>query len=292
MASHDIFAGESRRLTDLLRVLPGSTVDLSSYDTRATSGYAGHGKKDAEALRLAMGVELADLQERLFADGRSFPERATSVLVVLQGMDTSGKGGTVSHVFSLMNPAGIEHTAFKVPTPEERKHDFLWRITNALPEKGMIGIFDRSHYEDVLVVRVENLVLEDVWGARYDQINDWEATLADSGTRIIKCFLHISPEAQKARLGARLADPSKYWKYNPGDIDVRAKWDEYRKAYEAVLSKCSTDVAPWYVIPSDRKWYRNWAVATLVHETLLSIDPVWPPATFDVATEKARVAGS
>jgi len=292
MASHDIFAGESRRLTDLLRVLPGSTVDLSSYDTRATCGYAGHGKKDAEALRLAMGVELADLQERLFADGRSFPERATSVLVVLQGMDTSGKGGTVSHVFSLMNPAGIEHTAFKVPTPEERQHDFLWRITNALPDKGMIGIFDRSHYEDVLVVRVENLVPEDVWGARYDQINDWEAKIADSGTRIIKCFLHISPEAQKARLAARLADPSKYWKYNPGDIDVRAKWDEYREAYEAALSKCSTDVASWYVIPADRKWYRNWAVATLVHETLLSIDPAWPPATFDVATEKARVAGS
>jgi PPK2 family polyphosphate:nucleotide phosphotransferase len=292
MASHDIFAGESRRLTDLLRVLPGSTVDLSSYDTRATSGYAGRGKKDAEALRLAMGVELADLQERLFADGRSFPERATSVLVVLQGMDTSGKGGTVSHVFSLMNPAGIEHTAFKVPTPEERKHDFLWRITNALPDKGMISIFDRSHYEDVLIVRVENLVPEDVWGARYDQINDWEAKVAGSGTRVIKCFLHISPEEQKARLAARLADPSKYWKYNPGDIDVRAKWDEYREAYEAALSKCSTDVAPWYVIPADRKWYRNWAVATLLHETLLSIDPAWPPATFDVATEKARVAGS
>ncbi len=292
MASHDISAGESRRLSDLLRVLPGSTVDLSSYDTRSTVGYEGSGKKEAKRLRRAMGEELSDLQERLFADGRSFPERATSVLVVLQGMDTSGKGGTVSHVFSLMNPAGIEHTAFKVPTPEERKHDFLWRITNALPGQGMIGIFDRSHYEDVLVVRVENLAPEDVWSARYDQINEWEMNVAGSGTRIIKCFLHISPEKQKSRLAARLVDPSKYWKYNPGDIDVRAKWDEYREAYEVALSKCSTDVAPWYVIPADRKWYRNWAVATLLHEALLSIDPTWPPATFDVATEKARVAAS
>ncbi len=290
MASHDIFAGESRRLSDLLRVLPGSTVDLKSWDPRSTAGFPGDGKKDAERLRQAMLVELADLQERLFADGRSFPERATSVLVVLQGMDTSGKGGTVSHVFSLMNPAGIEHTAFKAPTPEERRHDFLWRITKALPEQGMISIFDRSHYEDVLIVRVERLVPEDVWGKRYDQINEWEAKVADSGTRIIKCFLHISPHAQKERLAARLADPSKYWKYNPGDIDARAKWDEYAEAYEAALSKCSTDVAPWYVIPADRKWYRNWAVATLLHEALLSIDPKWPPATFDVATEKARVA--
>ncbi|MBI4900311.1 MAG: polyphosphate kinase 2 family protein, partial [Actinobacteria bacterium] len=147
MASHDIFAGESRRLSDLLRVLPGSTVDLASYDTKATAGFPGDGKKDAERLRQQMSVEMADLQERLFADGRSFPEHATSVLVVLQGMDTSGKGGTVSHVFSLMNPAGIEHTAFKAPTPEERSHEFLWRISKALPGTGMIGIFDRSHYE-------------------------------------------------------------------------------------------------------------------------------------------------
>lgn len=292
MASHDIFPGESRRLSDLLRVLPGSTVDLASYDTRATAGFPGDGKKDSERLRQQMSLEIADLQERLFADGRSFPERATSILVVLQGMDTSGKGGTVSHVFSLMNPAGIDHTAFKAPTPEERKHDFLWRVTNALPATGMIGIFDRSHYEDVLIVRVESLVPQEVWGGRYEQINDWEAKVAASGTRIIKCFLHISQHEQKARLAARLADPSKYWKYNPGDIDVRAKWDEYTEAYEAALSRCSTDIAPWYIVPADRKWYRNWAVATLLHEALLSIDPTWPPATFDVATEKARVAAS
>jgi PPK2 family polyphosphate:nucleotide phosphotransferase len=292
MASHDMSAGESRRLSDLLRIMPGSSVDLSSYDTKGAPGFPADGKKDAERLRLGMADELSDLQERLFAEGRSFPENAKSVLVVLQGMDTSGKGGTISHVFGLMAPAGLELTAFKAPTPEERKHDFLWRITNALPGTGMIGIFDRSHYEDVLIVRVENLVPADVWGARYDQINEWEEKVAFSGTRIVKCFLHISPEEQKARLAARLADPSKYWKYNPGDVDVRAKWDEYTEAYEAALSTCSTEVAPWYVIPSDRKWYRNWAVATLLHEALLSIDPAWPPATFDVATEKARVAGS
>ncbi len=292
MAHHDTGADQVRRLTDLLRVQPGSAVDLTTYDTTATPGFPGGGKKAAEALLPGLGREMSDLQERLFADGKSEPDQAKRVLVVIQGMDTSGKGGTVSHVFGMVDPAGLKYTAFKAPTAEERKHDFLWRITNALPGPGMIGLFDRSQYEDVLIVRVESLVPQDVWELRYDQINEWEANVAAQGTRIIKCFLHISKDEQKARLAARLADPAKYWKYNPGDIDVRAKWDQYQEAYEAALSRCSTDVAPWYVVPADRKWYRNWAVSTLLHEHLLAINPQWPPPTFDVATEKARVAAS
>ncbi len=291
MPASDIASHDSGRLRDLLKVQPGSTVDLTSYDTRATPGFPGKGKKDAEQLREAMAPELSDLQERLYAGGR-YPQDPKRVLVVLQGMDTSGKGGTVTHVFGMMNAAGLQLTSFKAPTKEEREHGYLWRITNALPRPGMIGIFDRSQYEDVLVVRVENLVEPAVWGARYDEINAWEADVAASGTTIIKCFLHISPEEQKERLAARLADPKKYWKYNPGDVDVRAKWAQYQAAYEAALSRCSTELAPWFVIPADRKWYRNWAVATLLHEHLLAIDPQWPAASFDVATEKARVAAS
>ncbi len=280
------------RLTELLRVAPGTTVDLASYDTGAAPGYPGKGKDDAPALTLAQGGQISELQERLYADGKGDPEHARNVLVVLQGMDTSGKGGVIRHVFGMVDPQGIALRAFKAPTAEERAHDFLWRITNALPGKGMIGIFDRSHYEDVLIVRVENLVPQDVWEARYDQINAWEADLAASGTTLIKCFLHVGYEEQKARLAARLADPAKYWKYNPGDVDVRAKWPAYQEAYEAALTRCSTDVAPWFVVPSDRKWYRNWAVATLLHEHLTALDPQWPAATFDVAAEQARVAAS
>ncbi len=279
-------------LSDLLRVAPGSTVDLASYDTAATPGYPGKGKADAPALTEALGPEISELQERLYADGKGAPETAKSVLVVLQGMDTSGKGGTIRHVFGMVDPQGIALRAFKAPTEEERKHDFLWRITNALPGKGMIGIFDRSQYEDVLIVRVEGLVPEDVWQARYEQINAWEADVAASGTTIIKCFLHISADEQKNRLAARLADPAKHWKYNPGDVDARAKWPAYQEAYEAALARCSTEIAPWYVVPSDRKWYRNWAVATLLSDHLRGIAPDWPAATFDVAVEKARVAGS
>jgi PPK2 family polyphosphate:nucleotide phosphotransferase len=279
-------------LSDLLRVAPGSTVDLASYDTAGTPGYPGKGKADAPALTEALGPEISELQERLYADGKGAPETAKSVLVVLQGMDTSGKGGTIRHVFGMVDPQGIALRAFKAPTEEERKHDFLWRITNALPGKGMIGIFDRSQYEDVLIVRVEGLVPEDVWQARYDQINAWEADVAASGTTIIKCFLHISADEQKSRLAARLADPAKHWKYNPGDVGARAKWPAYQEAYEAALTRCSTEIAPWYVVPSDRKWYRNWAVATLLYDHLRGIAPDWPAATFDVAVEKARVAGS
>jgi PPK2 family polyphosphate:nucleotide phosphotransferase len=192
----------------------------------------------------------------------------------------------------LVDPQGIDLTAFKAPTEEERKHDYLWRIRNALPGAGKIGIFDRSHYEDVLVVRVESLVPEDVWSKRYDEINQFEAELVAGGTRIIKCMLNVSSEEQKARLAERLEDPTKYWKYNPADVDSREKWPAYMEAYEALLEKCNTDAAPWYVIPADRKWYRNWAVAELLRETLAGMPLSWPAAEFDVEVEKARVAAS
>ena len=281
----------STPLSELLR-LPQGPVSLAGLDASATPGYPGKGKADAPALTQAIGPQVSDLQEMLYAAGRSNPETAPRVLVILQGMDTSGKGGVIRHAMGLVDPQGIDLTAFKAPTPEERKHKYLWRIKKALPGAGKIGIFDRSQYEDVLVVRVESLVPEDVWSKRYDEINDFEARLAESGTRIIKCMLNVSFDEQKARLAERLEDPSKYWKYNPGDVDARAKWPAYREAYEALLEKCNTDVAPWFVIPADRKWYRNWAAAELLRETLAGMGLAWPPAEFDVEVEKKRVAGS
>src|SRR5690606_14963098 len=205
----------------------------------------------------ALAPELSDLQERLFAHGRTAPDSSRRILLVLQGMDTSGKGGVLRHVIGLLDPQGVTIKAFKAPTEEERRHHFLWRIERELPPPGLIVIFDRSHYEDVLVARVDQLVSEDVWTARYDEINAWEAGLVESGTILIKCFLHLSKDEQKARLEARLDDPTKHWKYNPGDLDARAKWDDYTAAYAEVLRRCNPDSAPWYVIPADRKWYRN-----------------------------------
>jgi PPK2 family polyphosphate:nucleotide phosphotransferase len=275
----------------LLR-LPHGPVSMADLDPSATPGYPGKGKADAEALTDALGPQVSDLQEMLYAAGRSNPETAPRLLFVLQGMDTSGKGGVIRHAMGLVDPQGIDLTAFKAPTEEERKHDYLWRIRNALPGAGKIGIFDRSHYEDVLIVRVDALVSEDVWSKRYDEINAFEAEVAAGGTRIIKCMLNVSFEEQKARLAERLEDPTKYWKYNPGDVDSRTKWPAYMEAYEALLEKCNTDVAPWHVIPADRKWYRNWAVAELLRETLAGMDLTWPPAEFDVEAEKKRVAAS
>ncbi|GAA3630188.1 PPK2 family polyphosphate kinase [Microlunatus ginsengisoli] len=278
-------------LSDLLR-LPHGPVDLSTLDPRATPGFPGKDKSDAPAATEVIGPELSELQERLYAAGRAAEAGAPSVLLVLQGMDTSGKGGVIRHAIGLVDPQGVKIKAFKAPTADERAHPFLWRITRELPPPGMIGIFDRSQYEDVLVVRVNELVAKSVWSARYRTINNWEAKLAAKGTVIIKCFLHISAEEQKARLLARLDDPSKYWKYNPGDVDERAKWPAYTEAYEAALEKGNTEVAPWYVVPSDRKWYRNWAVAQLLLEHLRALALGWPPADFDVAVERKRVAAS
>jgi PPK2 family polyphosphate:nucleotide phosphotransferase len=277
-------------LTELLR-LPAGTVDIGALDTRGTPGFPGT-KAHAPALTQALGPELSELQERLFASGRVSEADAKKVLVILQGMDTSGKGGVIRHAIGMVDPQGVKIKAFRAPTDEEQRHPFLWRIERELPQPGMIGIFDRSHYEDVLVARVRNLVKESVWSARYDEINAWEQGLLDSGTILIKCFLHISSAEQKERLLARLDDPTKHWKYNPGDIEERARWLAYAEAYEAVLGRCSTQLAPWFVIPADRKWYRNWAVAHLLLEHLRTLNLEWPLADFDVETEKKRLAAT
>ncbi len=282
-------APASQPLSELLR-LPAGSVRVSELDADATPGFPG-AKSDAESLTEALAPELSDLQERLFAAGREDPG-ARRVLLVLQGMDTSGKGGVIRHAIGMVDPQGVRIKAFKAPTKTERAHHYLWRIKRELPGPGMIGIFDRSHYEDVLVVRVNALVEEAVWSARYEEINAWEAKLAASGVTLVKCFLHISSDEQKERLTARLGDPTKHWKYNPGDVDERAKWAAYEEAYAAVLERCSTQHAPWHVIPSNRKWYRNWAVAQLLLEHLRGLELGWPTADFDVETEKARVAAS
>jgi PPK2 family polyphosphate:nucleotide phosphotransferase len=280
----------SSSLTELLR-LPAGPVDLAGLDPSAPPGFSGK-KADAPAATEALAPELGDLQERLYAAGRSGEAGTRRILVVLQGMDTSGKGGVIRHAIGMVDPQGVRITAFKAPTEEERKEHYLARIEREVPAPGLIGIFDRSQYEDVLVVRVNELVPEEVWRARYDEINAFEQRLVDDGTVLIKCFLHISSAEQKERLLARLDDPTKHWKYNPGDVDVRARWDDYQAAYTDALERCSTQQAPWYVIPSDRKWYRNWAVAQLLVEHLRALDLTWPVADFDVEVEKGRVAAS
>ncbi len=234
----------------------------------------------------ATGERLAELQEALYGEGVGGGSRA--VLMVLQGMDTSGKGGTIKHVCGQVNPQGLHIASFKKPTRAELRHHYLWRIRRQLPTPGMIGVFDRSHYEDVLVVRVNELVPRDIWSARYDEINDFEAELTAQGITLIKCFLHISPETQKERLIARLKNPAKHWKYNPADLDARARWTDYTEAYVDALARCSTVDAPWYVVPSDRKWYRNWAIGRLLLETLEGLKPQVPPGDFDADAELAR----
>lgn len=288
MAHHD---KKSAPLSSLLRVDPEGVVDLAAIDPEGTPGFPGD-RDDVEAATLTLEPELSDLQERLYAAGRSEPETAPSVLVVLQGMDTSGKGGVIRHSIGLIDPQGVSLKAFKAPTKEELSHHYLWRIRKALPQPGMIGIFDRSHYEDVLVVRVDDLVPALEWEQRYEEINRFEQELVDGGTTIIKCMLHIDSAEQKQRLLERLDDPGKHWKYNPGDVDSRLKWPAYQQAYTAVLDHCSTEAAPWFVIPSNRKWYRNWAVAELLREHLSGLALDWPSADFDVALEKQRVSAS
>jgi PPK2 family polyphosphate:nucleotide phosphotransferase len=271
-------------LRSLLRVPQG--VSLAEYDTRATPGSPG-GKAKALAETELVRARLADLQERLFAQSTAGDPRC--VLLVLQGMDTSGKGGTVKHVAAGLNPTGVRVTAFKAPTAEEAQHPFLWRIRRALPVPGEIGVFDRSHYEDVLIARVRKLVPRSTWSRRYGVINRFEQSLADDGVTVVKIFLHIGYEEQRERLVARLDNPAKHWKFNEGDIAERALWPSYQQAYEAALERCSTDTAPWYLVPADRKWYRNWAVAQLLLEHLELIGPEYPPAGFDVAASRAAL---
>jgi len=274
----------SSSFSDVLRLPPGP-VNLRSIETDAAPGYDGD-KKSGKADLWATGEELFDLQQRLFA-GKDDGQR--SVLLVLQGMDTSGKGGTLKHTVGLVDPQGVKITSFKAPTKEELAHDFLWRIRKGVPGPGIIGVFDRSYYEDVLIARVRELAPAEEIERRYDAINEFEAELVGAGVTIIKCMLHISPEEQKARLLARLDDPTKHWKYNPGDLAERARWADYRAAYQIALERNNTEAAPWHVVPADKKWYRNLAVGNLLLETLRRLDPQWPAADFDVEAEKQRL---
>ena len=272
---------------DLLRV--GPDFQLSAVDPRRiVAGPAD--KAEARAAAAALEGEVTEWQERLFAESKGGGQRR--LLIVLQGMDTSGKGGAAKAIDRISEPIGLRMRSFGPPTREEKRRHFLWRINRALPPVGSIGIFDRSHYEDVLIVRVRNLVPEDIWSGRYEEINDWEKKLTDGGLVFLKCMLHISKEEQQQRLLDRLADPTKHWKYNPGDVDERQLWDQYQEAYQVALTRCSTDYAPWYVIPADRKWHRDWLLSNLVAETLREMNPQYPPTDFDVEVEKARVENS
>lgn len=273
---------------DLLRAGPGFRLD--AVDPRSTPGY-GQRKKRAAA-DLAAGVdELDDLQERLYAQSRVV-DGSPAVLLVLQGMDTAGKGGIVRHVIGAVDPQGVSLAAFKKPTPEELAHDFLWRVEKRVPEPGFIGVFDRSHYEDVLIGRVRHLADDAEIERRYGAINAFEKGLVDRGIRIVKVMLHISSDEQKARLAERLDRPDKYWKYNPADVDERALWPQYMDAYQTVFDRTSTPDAPWFVVPADRKWYARLAVQALLLDALEDIDPQWPAADFDVALEKRRLAAT
>jgi len=250
------------------RVEPGAKVSLADHDPADTGGVT---KKQAGEMVAELQGRLNELQELLYATEKY------GLLVVLQGMDTSGKDGVIKHVVGAFNPQGCQVTAFKVPTVEELAHDFLWRIHKATPGRGQVGIFNRSHYEDVLVVRVESLVPEPVWRKRYEAIREFEEALAESGIVVAKFFLHISKDEQRKRIEDRLADRREHWKFRVGDLKARAKWDEYIAAYEDALSRCSTEHAPWYIIPADRKWYRNLVISEILAETLGALDMEWPP---------------
>lgn len=275
-------------LTDALR-LPAGPVDLAALasDGRPTGPSS---KREGQDALAALGAELVDLQERLYADAYTGGRRR--VLVVLQGMDTAGKGGVVEKALGLLSPLALRLTSFKKPTEEELAHDFLWRIDRALPAAGQVGVFDRSHYEDVLVPRVHGHADADELDRRYAAIVDWERDLVAGGTLVLKCFLHVSPQVQRERLLARLDDPLKQWKFKPGDVDERAHWSAYQAAYAVALERCHHDQAPWYVVPSDTKWYRNWAVAQLLLEGLRGMRLEWPRPDYDVAEQRARLEES
>jgi PPK2 family polyphosphate:nucleotide phosphotransferase len=253
---------------------------LADISPDSTPGLKGKHKK----ARLGKNAErLFELQERLYA------ERKRSVLVILQAMDTGGKDGTVTHVIGHMNPEAVEVTSFKAPTADEKRHGFLWRIRKRLPEPGYVGIFNRSQYEDVLVVRVHDLAKPDVIERRYGQINEFERKLVRSGTKVVKLMLHISYDEQRRRLLDRLHDPDKHWKFSEHDIDERAFWDDYQSAYSIAISRCSTEWAPWYVVPADDKDYRNWAVAEILVETLEEMDPQYPRPKLNIKRLERRL---
>lgn len=277
---------------DLLRAKP--RVGLASVDPAGTPGLPDRKKirKDPKAWARAdlvtLGERLAVQQEVLFANFKAAGDRRR-VLLVLQAMDCGGKDGTIKKVAGTLNPQGLRIVGFGPPTAEELRHDFLWRIRNAVPGPGLIGVFNRSHYEDVLVVRVRKLAPVRVWRQRYSSINDFENELVDEGVTLVKVMLHISFEEQRRRLLDRLADPTKHWKYNPEDVDNRALWPAYQDAYDEALARCSTDLAPWYVVPADRKWYRDWAVAHLMLDAFSGLDLRYPVADFDLRREQKRI---
>lgn len=260
-------------------VKPGSKVKLKSIkpDDRGQFDEKSEGRVETEKNVKRLG----ELQEVLYAQSEH------AVLVVLQGMDTAGKDGAIEHVFEAVNPQGCQVTSFKVPSSLEKSHDYLWRIHNAVPERGMIGIFNRSHYESVLVERVKDLVPKSVWSKRYEQINEFEQMLGDEGITVLKFFLHISREEQAKRLQARIDDPTKRWKFNPADLAERARWDHYTEAYEDALEKCSTDYAPWIIVPADRKWFRNWVISETIVRAMEGLKLEYPPAVEGI--EKLKV---
>lgn len=268
----------------------GEGFRLEDVDAGSTPGFDGGKKQGAKELAARREV-LGELQERLFAESRAGIAK-DAVLLVLQAMDTAGKGGIVRHVVGGVDPQGIELVAFKAPTDEELAHDFLWRVESRLPQPGFIGVFDRSHYEDVLIGRVRRLASEEEIERRYGAIADFERRVAASGIRIVKVMLHISPDEQKARLMERLDRPDKHWKYNPGDVDERLRWSEYMAAYQTVFERTSSAEAPWHVIPANHKWYARLAVQELLIAALEDIDPQWPAADFDVEAEKKRLEAS
>jgi PPK2 family polyphosphate:nucleotide phosphotransferase len=259
------------------RVAPGKPVDLARIDTSSTAGVPGD-KAETEAALPALWDQLGELQERLYAESKR------SLLVVLQAMDAGGKDGTIKNVFRGTNPQGVRVASFKAPTEEELAHDFLWRIHSQVPRHGEIGVFNRSHYEDVLVVRVHDLVPKAVWKERYSLIRHFERALIAGGTTVVKLYLHISEDEQAERLQARVDDETKHWKFRIGDLAERERWDDYRAAFEDAIAETSTADAPWYVVPADRKWYRNWAVLRILVETLQAMDPQFPPPEDDIAS--------
>jgi len=261
-----------------LQVKPGMSVSLADFKTLETGGL---NKKQARKRFKKLKPRLNELQELLYASEKY------ALLIILQGMDTSGKDGVIKHVIDAFNPQGCQVTGFKVPTPLELAHDFLWRVHKAVPPKGYVGIFNRSHYEDVLVVRVEELVPEAVWRRRYDAINAFETLLAENGVIIRKFFLHISPEEQRERLQDRLENPRDQWKFKLSDLEARRKWNAYMAAYEEALARCSTPHAPWYVIPADKKWYRDLVISEILLDTLEQLDMEWPP--LEEGAEKAVI---
>lgn len=274
-------------MENLLRV--AADFDLAAVDPASTPGFTGD-KKAAAALLKSNGAELDELQEKLFAESKNGGTR--KVLLVLQAMDTAGKGGIIRHVIGSVDPQGVRIYSFKAPTDEEKQHDFLWRVRKQLPGAGLIGVFDRSHYEDVLIHRVQGFSTPEAIDERYGLINEFERELIADDTTLIKVMLHISHDEQKARLQERLERPDKHWKYNPGDVDERKRWPDYQEAYQLAIERTATEDAPWFVVPAVKKWYARLAVQQLLLDAMRRLNPQWPAADFDVEVEKKRLAAT